>query len=194
LTILGGGTVLVRSSWAPGKLGRGNTDSEVDVKRLVRADPSVFWLCCFSAWGHADLAFDSTPSASPPLSLPTLCVAFESLWGHYVQTGLCARTSCASLLLHSGQRQGAHRTIRSSISGGKRNQRSFVWASRTWGVRSLLRAFSCVLCEGLTAKNIVLGGGACGTIHVCVATKWRPSLDGCGVDLNHTRGLFSVRR
>jgi hypothetical protein len=55
-----------------------------------------------------------------------------------------------------------------------------------------VRAFSCVLCGGLTAKNIVLGGL---WHHSCVCcNEVAPLAEWVCVDLNHTRCLFSVRR
>jgi hypothetical protein len=55
-----------------------------------------------------------------------------------------------------------------------------------------VRAFSCVLCGGLTAKNIVLGGL---WHHSCVCcNEVAPLAEWVCVDWNHTRSLFSVRR
>jgi hypothetical protein len=46
----------------------------------------------FSAWGHADLAFDSTPYASSPLSLPTLSFALAlNRYGDTMYKQACAR-------------------------------------------------------------------------------------------------------
>jgi hypothetical protein len=114
-----------------------STDRGAGVNRRSEQTRPCFVLCCFPSMRGATQIWHSTAHpmrhllSHSPYSL--LRARFESLWGHYVQTGLCARTNCASLLPHSGRRHGVHSLSDLLFSGGKRNQRSFVWASRTCG-------------------------------------------------------------
>jgi hypothetical protein len=89
---------------------------------------------------------------------PTLSFALAlNRYGDTMYKQACARgPTVLSLLLHSGRRQGVHSLSDLLFQGEAKPEELCLLGFPHLGLLSV-RAFSCVLCGGLTAKNIVWG-------------------------------------
>jgi hypothetical protein len=118
-------------------------DRGADVKQLTGANLSRVGGCIASLREATQIQHATTRTLR--VTSYSLCIALESLWGHYVQTGLCTRTRCASLLRHSGRRQGGHSLANLLFQGGSETRGALSAGLPALGITLSKSVFLCVV-------------------------------------------------